>query len=145
MAIKLMAVNCAVTLSLLTLFYVRSQAQSIEEKYRLIDTLGIVISAHEFDSLVDSLSSKFKSDTSAKGIKDYLLLIRVGNTIAFDHLYESSTKCNELFTLFASKYMDTIVKLTDATISIGLSYYSKKYDLQIGGVKTKNNWYRIIH
>jgi len=145
MAIKLMAIKCAVALSLLMLFYVRSQAQSINEKYRLVDTIGIVISPHEFDSLVESLLSKFKSDTSAKEIKDYLLLIRVGNTIAFDHLYDSSIKCNELFNLFASKYMDTIVKLTDATFSIGLSYYSQKYDLQIGGVKTKNNWYRIIH
>ena len=132
-------------LFLLILSYVKSQAQNIEGKSRLIDTFGIAISAHEFDSLVNSCLSKFKSDTSAKGIKDYLLLIRVGNTIGFNHLYDSSTKYNQLFSLFASKYMDSIVKLTDATMSIGASYYSKKYDLQIGGLKTGNNCYKITH
>jgi hypothetical protein len=95
--------------------------------------------------LVDSLLIKFRSDTLGKKIEDYLLLFRVGNTIAFDQPYDFCQKHRELLSLFLFKYTNKIEVLTDATISIGYSLYSKKYDLQFGGVKTKNNYYRIVH
>jgi hypothetical protein len=147
MASKFKTVKYVCTFSILWLFYFKSQAQSdIERRSWLADSsLGIVISAHQFDSLVVSLLTLFGSDTSEKKIDDYLSLIRVGNTIEFDELSDSSNECKKLLNLYLLKYMRKIAKLTDATLSIGWSYYSKKYDLQIGGVKTKNNCYRIIH
>jgi hypothetical protein len=133
-----------IAIFLVVLSFVKSKAQSIEEKYRLIDTLGIAISPQKFDSLLKSSLTKFRSDTAVKRIDDYIQLIRLTNTITLDHLDDSSADCKELYNLFVSKYMDSVVKATDATISIGFSYYSKKYDLQIGAVKTKNNCFKII-
>lgn len=41
------------------------------------DSLGIPISSHQFDSLVQVLLIRFRSDTSATNIDDDLLKIRV--------------------------------------------------------------------
>jgi hypothetical protein len=148
MASKFRILRYSISLFLLLLSCFELQAQSIiggEERQRALkDSLGIVIPAHQFDSLVGFLLIKFK-DSSEKKIEDYILLVKVGNTIAFDQLFDSCRECNELYNLYLFKYMKTIAKVTDATISIGLSYYSKKYDLQIGGVRTKNNYFRIVH
>jgi len=51
---------------------------------------------------------------------------------------DTSKKCDQLNKLFLFRYMNKIVKLTGATFSIGMSYYSKIYNLQIGGRWTEN-------
>ena len=148
MATKPIASKYKFVLFLLLLFYINSKAEGMTAaatQYLVKDSSGIVISAHQFDSLVGSLLIKFKSDTSEKKIEDYILLVKVCNTIGFDQLYDSCKKCNELYNLYNLKYVKIIAKATDATISIGYSYYSKKYDLQIGGKRTKNNYFRIVH
>jgi hypothetical protein len=144
---KLKAVKHVLVFLLPLFLCLQSQAQhAIEKRARLADSsFGVVISAHQFDYLVKTLLTKFESDTSEKKIKDYLLLIKVGNTIEFDHLFDSSREFKELNDLYLYKYMKKIVQLTDATLSYDYSYYSKKYDIQIGGVKTKNNFYRIVN
>lgn len=78
-------------------------------------------------------------------MEDYLQIVRVGNTIVFDQMEDNNKSYNELYYLYGRKYMPTIAKVLDAEISIGLSFYSKKYDLLIGGRKTKNNFYRIVN
>lgn len=149
MVIKIRAVRYTLALCLLLFFCFKSQAQNNAEKLRALrdSSLGIVISEQKFDSLVNSLLIQFRSDTSAKKIEDYLLLIRVGNTIEFDHLYltDSLKGYDELLNLYLFKYMNKIEKLTHATISIGYSLYSKEYNLQIGGMKTKDNFFKIVH
>lgn len=126
---------------------VRLQAQDSIEKLRMIrdSSLGIVISQQKFDSVADSLLVKFGSDSTEKKIDDYLQLIRVGNTIAFNVHSDTAKKYKDLLNLYLFKYMNKIAKLTDASISVGFSYYSRKYDIQIGGIKTKNNFYKIVH
>jgi len=149
MANKSRTVRYIFALLLVLLYSCKSQAQSIvawEEKLRLLnDSFGIAIPSHQFDSLVGSLLIKFRSDTSEKKIEDYILLVKVGNTIGFNQLFDSCNEFKELYNLYLFKYMNIIAKVTDATISIGYSWYSKKYDLQIGGVRTKNNYFRIVH
>jgi hypothetical protein len=114
-----------------------------QDKNQMNDTTGVLISSRGFDSLVQSLLMKFSSDTSVKLMDDYIVLVKAANTIAFGQLNESSRYCKELYDLFLFKYLNIIVKLTDAKLSKGLSYYSKKYDLLIGGGKYKTNYYRI--
>jgi hypothetical protein len=109
------------------------------------DTFGIRISIKQFDSLTQYLLVKFHSDSSLKSMEDYLQIVRVGNTIVFDQMEDNNKSYNELYYLYGRKYMPTIAKVLDAEISIGLSFYSKKYDLLIGGRKTKNNFYRIVN
>lgn len=147
MVSKINVVKYIWAFGLLFFFCFKSKAQSsvVKRALQADSTLGIVISAQQFDSLAKSLTIKFESDTSEKKIEDYLLLIRVCNTIEFNLLVDSSEMYKQLNDLYLFKYMRKIAELTDATISIGYSYYSKKYDIQIGGVKTKNNCFRIIH
>lgn len=147
MATKLITSKYKFVLFLLLLFHFKSHAANIayESQHILQDSSGIVISAQQFDSLVKSLLVKFKSDTSEKKIEDYISLVKVCNTIGFDQLAVSCRECNDLDSLYASKYLKIIAKVMDATVSIHYSLYSKKYDLQIGGIRTKNNHFRIIH
>lgn len=150
MGSKLIAVKSALILWLLILGHLKSQGQNTMDSLRSLrdSSLGVAISAYQFDSLVATLLSKFESDTSEKKIQDYLLLVKVCNTIGFGQMFESdkefeTKECKQLSDLYLHKYLDTIIKITDATVSIGYSLYSKKYDLQIGGVKTKDNFYKI--
>jgi hypothetical protein len=135
---------------LIFLVYFRSygNAQAPSNRYgenRTIDTLGIPISPEQFDSLASVILIKFQSFDDSKSLKDDIIFIRLINTIHFEKLIDISNKYDSLNDLFFKKYLNKIVIITDAQISIGMSYYSKKYDLQIGGKKTKNNFYRIIH
>jgi len=143
---KLRASRYTLFLVALLLFCLKSQAQNSAERLRALrdSSLGVVISPQKFDSLVSSLLIKFKSDTSEKKMEDYILMVKVCNTIGFDQLVDSSKIYKELFNLYNLKYVKTIAEATDATISIGYSYYSKKYDLQIGGIRTKNNFFKIV-
>ena len=108
------------------------------------DSLGIPISSHQFDSLVQGLLNRFRSDTSVANIENDLQLVKVYNTIGFNFLQDNKDIYNEYFILFNTKYLDRIVKVLNAKMTKGLSYYSRQYDLQIGGWKTRNNFYRII-
>jgi hypothetical protein len=108
------------------------------------DTLGIPIKAAKFDTLVNTLLGKFRTTDSSKSIDDYLSLVRVVNTIEFEDLEHKNENYDELSNLFFKKCLETTIKVTDAKISIGLGYYSKKYDIQIGGRKTRNNFYKIM-
>ena len=135
---------------LIFLFYISSygNVRTLSNKSnenRKIDTLGIPMSAEQFDSLAGIILIKFQSFDDSKSLKDDIIFIRVINTIHFERLIDKSNKYDSLNNLFFKKYLNKIVDITDAKISIGMSYYSKKYDLQIGGKKTENNFYRIIH
>jgi hypothetical protein len=128
-------------LNLLMLFLAGTRHQaSFTIKASPIDTLGIEITANQYDSMVQNSLVKFRSHNSAKSIDDYLTLVKICNTIAFDDL-ETKDKL-ELFSLFRVN-LDTIVKVTDAILSNGGSFYSEKYSILIGGYRTKNNFYRI--
>jgi hypothetical protein len=107
------------------------------------DSLGIPISSHQFDSLVQALLIRFQSDTSVAKIEDDLLFVKASNTIAFCWLEDKKEIYHELFYLFGTKYVNKIVKVLDAQMSKGLSYYSRQYDLQIGGWKTRNNFCKL--
>jgi hypothetical protein len=148
MEIKLTCLKCRFFFPFLLLIVFQSHAEGLgggKIRDGLADTSGIVISAGQFDALVGSLLIKFKSDTSNKTIEDYILLVKVCNTIAYDRLSDSCNECNELYNLYVFKYFKIAVKVTDATVYVGYDCYSKKYDLQFGGRKKKNNHFQIIH
>jgi hypothetical protein len=108
------------------------------------DSFGIRISSHQFDSLVQSLLIKFRSDSSQKSVEDYLQIVKVCNTIAYFNMEDKRTDCDELYSqLYIHKYLDKARDILGAEIGPGMSLYSQKYDMQMGGRKTKNNWYRI--
>lgn len=73
-----------------------------------------------------------------------MLFVKVSNTIAFCWLEDKKEIYHELFYLFNTKYVSKIVKVLNAVEWKGLSYYSRRYDLRIGGGKSRNNFYRII-
>ncbi len=106
------------------------------------DTLGIPISIKDFHSLVGSLYLKFSNTDSQKTVNDYLLFVKVYNTIGFDWLFEKGQKYHDFYILFP-KYVDKMTQVLDAKVSKGMSYYSKKYYMQIGGWRTENNCYKI--
>ena len=110
------------------------------------DSLGIKMERHSFDSLVMETIKKFDKDpTIDASIGDYLMFIRVENTIHFFRLLNTDKNYLKISDLFATKYLEKIVKATEAKLAKGMSYYSAKYDIQIGGQPTPNNFYRLTN
>jgi hypothetical protein len=108
------------------------------------DSLGINMPVTKFDSLVEKMINKF-STSSTKSIEDYIVITRIVNTIAFEWLFDKKKDYEEIYNMYHATILKDAVKITNAKLSKGMSYYSRKYDLQIGGSKTKNNFYELIY
>lgn len=113
-------------------------------KISTADSFGIPMPIKRFDSLVNALLVKFQSDDQPKSIDDYLYLVRVANTVSFTHLIEKGGKYYDIRMLFLKKYLQKTLEITEAKPA-GLSFYSEKYDLLIGGKETANNFYHLIY
>jgi hypothetical protein len=146
---KLFKLRHLILLVLICINFLKSHGENFS-KYKPVeqrienDTFGIPISSHQFDSLVQSLLIKFRSDSSEKSVEDYLQIVRVCNTIAYFNMDDKRNDCDELYKLYNHKYLRKATDILGAEIGPFMSLYSQKYDIQLGGRKTKNNWYRII-
>ena len=108
------------------------------------DTLGVPMSSKKFDSLVVFTLNKFGHAPWPDGSdSDYITFIRLDNTIAYGRLQSKKEIYTRLEDLYIEKYLKRIVAVSQATLTRGMGYYSKKYDIQIGGSPTKDNFYRL--
>ncbi|SHN29604.1 hypothetical protein SAMN05216311_108226 [Chitinophaga sp. CF418] len=74
-----------------------------------------------------------------------ITFIKIFNTIAKNReLKRSDPKYQVFEDLFRKKYLDISCKVIEGDIGRGMSYYSKKHDLYIGGPVHLNSQYHII-
>ena len=105
-------------------------------------SVGIPISQTKFDSLID-ISIKLL-ETSSNNItrEEFLIMIRLFNTIDVFNL--TGNRYKKFRNLFFPNYVDRASKSINAKLWKGMSYYSKEYDIYIGGRPHSNSQY-IIH
>jgi hypothetical protein len=109
------------------------------------DDIGIKISEKEFNALLDKYSKLLKlGDTM--NVQDYIIMVRLSNTIGLQYFKNKNKKYEEFDKLFRNqKYIGLAIKKLEAR-QVSMCYYSEKYDLFIGsdGVPHENSVYKII-
>ena len=70
---------------------------------------------------------------------EYIDIVRIYNTISLNRLRERDNIFKEFDDIFSKTYLNNIVNIFDAKLSRGLGFYSKKYDIDIGGAAPNKN------
>jgi hypothetical protein len=77
-------------------------------------------------------------------IDEYIDIVRAYNTIGLNRLREKDSVFVKYDELFLKNHLSDVAKLFEATISKGMGFYSKKYDLDIGGAAPNaNSFFKI--
>lgn len=107
------------------------------------DSVGIKISQSEFDRKVEYGLSELSS-TNEIVIDDYILLVRIYNTIEVNTMQDKKENYEKFIKLFVPVHIEKAEKKLEATVTKGMAYYSKKYDIYIGGRPHNNSMFRLM-
>jgi len=115
------------------------------ENPRLIDlsTKGIEISQKTFDLNVrkELVALKKNCDLS---ISQMINVVRLYNTIIANPAMQTDVSNSEFIDLCIDRYLNKIIIGVDAKLTKGMGYYSKKYNLYLGGQLNYNSLFTII-
>jgi hypothetical protein len=105
---------------------------------------GIGISLTKFNSLIDSFNYIMQYNKSMTE-QNYITAVRLDNTISFNVLDLKDVRFKKFKKLFEPKYLNLAIATLDGLPSRGGGFYSKKYDLYIGGTPNNNSsMYSVI-
>ena len=108
-----------------------------------LSTDSLKISQKTFDEKLLSYYDLMKESKDI-GVDTMIDICRVYNTLGFEGLESKETSLYKDFSkLFFDEYMDRAVKMLEATLSRGMGYYSKKYNIDIGGTPRPGSAYTI--
>ena len=115
-----------------------------ESQIKFYEDYPIHYSKNNFINIVDSLNLKpLNIDTC--NINEIIFLIRVYNTIGNYIVYLHENKSMMSFVdYFLSNYSEEVVIRLSASLSRGFGYYSKEYDIYIGGSHLNDRSFFII-
>jgi hypothetical protein len=93
---------------------------------------GIVINAADFEKSIDYINDLCVSKKRLSK-KDLILSVRVYNTLTMNSMIGTKEKYKLFYNLFSRDYLEQTVKGLGASLSKGMGFYSKRYDIHIGG------------
>lgn len=113
------------------------------------DTFGIPIGEIEFRLIVANELEKMKIDTFSVNIStdEAIVMVRIFNTLNIYRdmrVKDAPNNYGAFYEIFFKKYFFIIVKIIDGKIAKGMSYYSKKFNIYIGGLEHQNSQYYIL-
>jgi outer membrane receptor for monomeric catechols len=121
-----------------------ARAQVVKEHFLPRQPIGIPVSKKQFDSTISNAVITMREKYNGNA-NDMIKIARLYNTLEFDHMIDETKTNKEFIHLFDSKRYDILfIKKLDATERIGGSYYSKKYQIYLGGLPDNNSKYRIV-
>jgi len=103
---------------------------------------GIAIDAQEFRILVEKYLAGMEA-ASAMTIEDYIIMVRLWNTIDVFQLAASDALYKLYADAFFPAYAELISKALHALPTKGMALYSKEYDIYIGGNPHANSQYKL--
>lgn len=107
------------------------------------DSLPIKISYQSLKEKCSIYVEEFKLQKKFS-IDESIDIVRAYNTIGLNRLREKDSVFVKYDELFFKNYLNDIAKQFEATVSRGLGYHSKKYDLDIGGAAPNaNSFFKI--
>lgn len=98
---------------------------------------------NEFDKKVNHYAS-FTRSNDTLSIETAIDLVRICNTIGFSKTLNASEVYHNFVRYFYSECIELVVTKLEAVPSRGLSYYSEKHNISIGGSIHMNSKYCII-
>ena len=101
-----------------------------KELYYKLDTLGYI----ELKGITNDYLQKMKAQKAFPKDDDYVNIVVISNTIAVYRLEKEDVVFKTFQNLFDFNWLDKCVSRLEAEESWGLGFYSKKYDLIIGGM-----------
>jgi hypothetical protein len=93
-----------------------------------------------FDSLLDYCLNFQKKSLDSISNEELILLTRLANTITYYQLGGSSESSKIFSAQFNSYFLPAIINRLEFSLSKGMQFYSKKYDLYIGGSDTNSHY-----
>lgn len=105
--------------------------------------IGIAILRKEFDQIVKKKVLEMNQGKHFK-TEEFITLIRIDNTIGMNEMTQESPENKKFCALFLSKYSEKAIYKLHAKLDLGMSYYSKKYNVYWGGIPHYNSIFRII-
>jgi hypothetical protein len=106
---------------------------------------GESISEADFNLQINKFIDVMEKGNTVKTIDDYMVLVRLQNTVAYEGLFCRKEVYRHFLNLFESKYLKPTVYKLEAHVSRGGGYYSSKYKIGIGGPPPANgDFYHII-
>ena len=106
---------------------------------------GIAISEADFNLQINKFIDIMEKGDTIKTIDDFIVLVRLLNTVAYEKLIFRKEIYMHFFNLFESRYLKPTVTKLEARESRGGGYYSPKYKIGIGGPPPANgDFYHIL-
>lgn len=99
------------------------------------------ISRKDFDIYIERYIN-FIENESQLTIDDYILMIKLKNSIAFSNIKNINYKNYEM--LFYNKMLLKIIDELECGLSVGMGYYCPKYTIFIAGKPDSKSRFRII-
>ena len=96
----------------------------------------------EFRKLVLKYLDLMKANTSLT-FDDYVTMVRIWNTIELQRLGPRDRDLQNYAKVFFSDYLERASKELNCVVSKGMSFYSPKYDLYIGGKPHPNSEFEL--
>lgn len=110
------------------------------QQMKAFENIGIPISKKSFDSSVTRCISLLKRENNINK-DDFVTMIRLFNTIEI--LHSSDLTYVKFRDLFFPNYIPKASKAINATLSKGMCYYSKEFNIYIGGKPHQNSQFFI--
>lgn len=102
------------------------------------DTLKICLDDFNFE--IDKRTN-FILENNTMRIDDAIVMVRLANSIPFNKDLPKNDNYENYSKLFFGKYSEAAAKLLEAGLSRGMAYYSKDYNIYIGGLPHLNSMY----
>lgn len=136
----------SLTIAILNLIILNSTiicGQNNKETMKEKTEIGIEIFEKDFNYKLNKYIKVMDTNGSLNTI-DLIVIVRIYNTLIERNLKDEKGIYQKFSRLFSAKYIEIAANNLEATVTKGMCYYSKKYDLYIGGKPHQNSMYIII-
>jgi hypothetical protein len=104
------------------------------------ECVGIHIKKTDFDMSVDKINVLY-SDNKMSAKDDFILSVRIYNTLVMNYMTDSDDRYKIFYDFFSRQYLEKTLTELDASLSRGMAFYSKKYNIYIGGKRDANSMF----
>jgi len=104
--------------------------------------IGIPIEAQAFLTLVTQALEKM-ANTADFSTDEHITLVRIWNTIQANKLSDKQATFKRYTEQYRTTYMPQAIAKLEASLTKGMSWYSQKYDIYIGGIPHENSQYQL--
>ena len=108
------------------------------------EKIGIPITDDLFNHKVRQLLTIMQKEEHVT-TQELITMVRIDNTIRMNNMIEKAPIYKNFTNLFAYKLSKLFIKKLHARLAVGMSYYSKSYNIYWGGRPRYNSMFKLIN